>query len=221
MNKKLKDIIIKIGDKLTRLGDYYNIRWLVYNPITWGRFLHQSRYNGCIFSRTVKKVLPEIVTSLDVGSGGGGYVYYLRKHGYDAEGIEYSLIGRILGLLQGLHIRKYNCEWKTNPFQFKQFDLVYSIEVGEHIPYHLSDSFVEYISNRGRVIVFSAAHPGQGGQGHINEQPKKFWKEKFEKHGFAYQYEDTKEFQKNLIELGYKGWLPENIQIFRSIKQIN
>jgi hypothetical protein len=179
--------------------------------------LYQSRYNGRIFARTVKKVLPEIVTSLDVGSGGGGYVYYMKKQGYAAEGIEYSLIGRMLGLLQGLHIQKFNCEWKINPFQFKRFDLVYSIEVGEHIPYHLSNAFVEYISNRGRLIVFSAAHPGQGGQGHINEQPQDFWKEKFEKHGFAYQSNETMDFKKNLIEQGYKGWLPKNLLILRSI----
>jgi hypothetical protein len=68
----------------------------------------------------------------------------------------------------------------------RQFDLVQSLEVGEHIEESASEIFVDSIARHARCyILFSAAPPGQGGEYHINEQPYEFWRQKFEERGFA------------------------------------
>jgi SAM-dependent methyltransferase len=73
------------------------------------------------------------------------------------------------------------------PFDLgRQFDLVQSLEVGEHIEEHASEIFIESIVRHARrYVVFSAAPPGQGGEYHINEQPYEFWRRKFEQRGFV------------------------------------
>jgi SAM-dependent methyltransferase len=68
----------------------------------------------------------------------------------------------------------------------RQFDLVQSLEVGEHIKKSASETFVENIARHARAyVLFSAAPPGQGGEHHINEQPYEFWRAKFEARGFV------------------------------------
>jgi hypothetical protein len=68
----------------------------------------------------------------------------------------------------------------------RQFDLVQSLEVGEHIRSSESDKFVQSIvRHAGRFALFSAAPPGQCGEHHINEQKYEFWRERFAQHEFA------------------------------------
>ncbi len=63
------------------------------------------------------------------------------------------------------------------------YDLSFSTEVAEHVPEALADEFVKFMIGSGRDCVFTAAHPGQGGTGHINEQPQEYWIRKFEAMG--------------------------------------
>lgn len=66
----------------------------------------------------------------------------------------------------------------------RRFDLAISIEVGEHLKRESSTDLVRSLTNNAPVVVFSAALPGQGGAGHINEAWPKFWVEQFRKQGF-------------------------------------
>lgn len=66
-----------------------------------------------------------------------------------------------------------------------KFDLVISLEVAEHIPVGFADTFVFNLKTYSeKYIIFSAATPGQGGVGHVNEQPHEYWHKQFIKHGF-------------------------------------
>jgi hypothetical protein len=67
----------------------------------------------------------------------------------------------------------------------KYYDLAISIEVAEHLPEGAADSFVETLVSAADRILFSAALPGQGGLGHINEQPLSYWQKKFWSHNFV------------------------------------
>lgn len=92
----------------------------------------------------------------------------------------------------------------------KKYDLAISMEVAEHLPESASDVFVDNICNHADTVLFSAAHPGQGGDNHINEQPIEYWVEKFEKHGYN-KIEIKKYFKNdNKIEL----WYRENMILF-------
>jgi SAM-dependent methyltransferase len=59
----------------------------------------------------------------------------------------------------------------------RQFDLVQSLEVAEHLPRTASAEFVASLVRHSRgLVLFSAAPPGQGGENHINEQSYDFWR---------------------------------------------
>lgn len=64
------------------------------------------------------------------------------------------------------------------------FDLVLSIEVAEHVPRELHERLFDFLVARAhRLIVFSAARPGQGGHGHVAERPELEWREEFTRRG--------------------------------------
>ena len=63
-------------------------------------------------------------------------------------------------------------------------DLALCIETAEHLPPDRADYLVDLLTTTARVVFFSAAQPGQGGTGHINEQPREWWLEKFRARGF-------------------------------------
>ena len=65
-----------------------------------------------------------------------------------------------------------------------RYDLVQCLETAEHLPKTSADHLVAQLCELGDLILFSAATPGQGGQGHINEQPYSYWREKFRSKGF-------------------------------------
>jgi len=67
----------------------------------------------------------------------------------------------------------------------RQFDLVQSLEVAEHLPAAKAEQFVETLTAHGSRILFSAAVPGQGGENHINEQLPDYWRTLFRERGYS------------------------------------
>jgi hypothetical protein len=67
----------------------------------------------------------------------------------------------------------------TKPFSFGPVDLAVSLEVAEHLPESRATGFVEDICFAAPVVMFSAAIPGQGGIGHVNEQWPAYWHARF------------------------------------------
>lgn len=68
-------------------------------------------------------------------------------------------------------------------------DLVLCMEVGEHLEERYADQLVATcieIAGRNGKILFSAATRGQGGHGHINEQPHSYWAAKFTASGYSW-----------------------------------
>ncbi len=64
------------------------------------------------------------------------------------------------------------------------FDLSLCIETAEHLPPARADYLIDLLTTCSDVCFFSAAHPGQGGVLHLNEQPREWWLEKFRARGF-------------------------------------
>ena len=77
-----------------------------------------------------------------------------------------------------------------------KFDLAISVECAEHLSHKAADGFVASLCKASDIILFSAAHPGQGGDHHVNEQPMTYWGEKFQQHGF--------------LPIHIRGTLPQN-----------
>src|SRR5579885_1972354 len=56
------------------------------------------------------------------------------------------------------------------------YDLAMSLEVAEHLPEASAQQFVRVLTGLAPTVLFSAAIPGQGGVGHINEKWQDYWR---------------------------------------------
>ncbi|RKW37831.1 MAG: glycosyltransferase [Lachnospiraceae bacterium] len=92
----------------------------------------------------------------------------------------------------------------------RKFDIAMSLEVAEHLEEKYADIFVDTLCRHSDIILFSAAHVGQGGDGHVNEQPISYWVEKFQKRG--YTWHDIRDVFKANYDI--EQWYKDNISIF-------
>ena len=100
----------------------------------------------------------------------------------------------------------------------RQFDLVVSLEVAEHLPPVIADQFVSYLTSLGPVILFSAAIPGQGGTDHLNEQWPRYWISLFETRKFKCIDCVRGKFWNNE---GVARWFAQNTFFFVAEDQLN
>lgn len=95
----------------------------------------------------------------------------------------------------------------TEPFDVGPVDLVICLEVAEHLPESAAETIVDSICRHSNLVLFSAATPGQGGDGHINEQPHEYWDARFTVRGYAMETVRTSGIQ--------ASWYERNIRVFR------
>ena len=95
----------------------------------------------------------------------------------------------------------------------RRFDLVASIEVAEHLSPAAASQFVASLVQHGDLVLFSAAIPGQGGTGHLNEQFPDYWAARFSKHGYR-----AVDFVRRAlwVDRSVHVWLRQNIIPFAS-----
>jgi SAM-dependent methyltransferase len=65
-----------------------------------------------------------------------------------------------------------------------EFDAAVCLEVAEHLPDRRAAGFISDLTGLAPVVIFSAAIPGQGGTGHVNEQWPSYWVHLFDQAGF-------------------------------------
>lgn len=120
---------------------------------------------------------------IDVGCGTGTWLSVFASHGVaDFLGVDGDYVDRTLLEIPADKFLPYDL---SQPLALeRQFDLVVSLEVAEHLPPSASDTFVESLARLGPVVLFSAAIPQQGGTDHLNEQWPEYWAERFERQGF-------------------------------------
>lgn len=93
----------------------------------------------------------------------------------------------------------------------KSYDLTICLEVAEHLPESHAQNFVKFLASTSDTILFSAAIPFQGGQGHINEKPLSYWIEMFQAHGYKlYDFIRPQIWDDNRVQWWYK----QNIVVF-------
>jgi glycosyltransferase involved in cell wall biosynthesis/SAM-dependent methyltransferase len=153
---------------------------------------------------------------LDVGCGPGIYVEEMRKLNLQAYGVDSDS-----RLVESGYLARFDI---TKPWEdFAKLhntraypDITLSLEVGEHIPEAGAEAYVDFIAaGEPDLIYFSAAKPGQGGNGHINCQPKSYWVEKFYRVGYWLDVDATDEFIAWLQTGYHMGWLRINGMILR------
>ena len=159
--------------------------------------LHPKNFNFGMASYIAKRISPHDV--LEFGSGLGYLSRYIVdnspvKESYCIEPNKIKGVYRENGYPKLLNIDIFK-ENEPKEIQ-KKFDLIISIEVAEHIPRTNHDKLFDFLtSHADNWIVFSGAHIGQGGHGHIAERSEDEWKEEFVKRGMIFQEKMTKEIR--------------------------
>jgi SAM-dependent methyltransferase len=120
---------------------------------------------------------------VDVGSGVGMWAAeFLRAGVPDVIGLDGDYIDRSALEIPRDRFVPANLE---EPLDLgREFDMVVSLEVAEHLPESSARTFIGSLTRLGPVVVFSAAIPGQGGTHHVNERWPEYWVELFREQGF-------------------------------------
>lgn len=146
---------------------------------------------------------------LDLGSGTGAMVNLAQKLGVDALGVdvingpEHWFVTHDLSLPLDLG---------------RRFALVTCLEVGEHLAMDdhgtLCDTIARHL-DRGGLLVFSAAPPGQRGEHHIGCRPAYEWRGMLYERGVTYRADLTKELALiwALTTGPASAWLGPNLQV--------
>ncbi len=138
-------------------------------------------------ARAIVPLVREIVpcrSVVDVGCGRGAWLRIFQEHGVERIlGLDGSYVDRAKLLVPQESFRQTDL---AKPFHIEgSFDLVVCLEVAEHLPQSRSADFVKELCRAAPAVLFSAAIPGQGGTGHINEQWPEFWSEVFSANAFV------------------------------------
>jgi hypothetical protein len=180
----------------------------------------KNRQNMPLFSASV--IVPEIInifnpkSVIDFGCGMGEWLKVFQYNNVDKIcGIDGSYINADNLLINKQNFIAHNL---NEYIEVEKFDVALCLEVAEHLNYSSSDTIVNSIINSSENIVFGAAIPGQGGTGHINEQPHSFWADKFIKHG--YNVSDCLRI-KFMEDKRIPFWYRQNILVFTKNKKLN
>jgi SAM-dependent methyltransferase len=139
--------------------------------------------------RSAREIIPivlELVQPrhvIDVGCGLGTWLSVFKEFGIDdIWGIDGSWIDKTAIEIPTQRFLEADL---TTPFRLeRQFDLVVSLEVAEHLPSQSANTFIDSLVNLGPLVLFSAAIPFQGGTQHVNEQWPDYWVEHFQHRGY-------------------------------------
>lgn len=145
---------------------------------------------------------------LDVGCGPGGQVQAALDYGFTAIGLDgdVEFLGEPNVLL---------CDITARPIEFPDFfDVVWSVEVAEHIPPEHEDVYLQTcVRNCGKVFVLTASQNPKP-KWHVNIKPLSYWKSKVESMGLRYDEHLYRQvLEHSTME---REFLRENGMVFRA-----
>lgn len=156
-----------------------------------------------IVARLLLDALP-IGSVCDVGCGVGTWLRAFLELGVpDVLGVDGPHVD--VGLLQ-IPADRFKAQDLAAPLDLgRRFDLVASLEVAEHLPASAADVFVDSLVRHADIVLFSAATPGQGGVGHVNEQWQSYWAAKFDRRGYtAFDFVRPKVWRNPAVQWWYR-----------------
>ncbi len=146
---------------------------------------------------------------LDIGCGPGVYVESLNSAGIKSTG--YDADPRV--------VNYPNCKLVSMFDVTETSECVLCIEVAEHIHESNNEDIVDALVRMvkpGGKLVFSAAQPGQGGEGHINCKAPLYWIDKFLSRGMGIDHHETSAMKLFLMRNGgIFGWFMNNANVFK------
>lgn len=154
--------------------------------MTYDTAFYDTIAPGCRDSaRVVVPLLMELFAPLsvvDIGCGEGHWLAEFAAAGCRIIGVDGRHIDPARLAFDPAHFRP--ADLTRPPERPDHHDLAISLEVGEHLPAWAAERYVKSLVQSAPVVVFSAAIPGQGGAGHVNEQWPAYWEALFRAHGY-------------------------------------
>lgn len=160
----------------------------------------------------ISRCFPKPESVADLGCGTGKYTRIFKAFGWPVvDGYE----GSKEAIDRGVYPDVYLCDL-SKPFPYdRKYDLVISLEVGEHIPKEREQIFIDNVCKIAlNDVVLSWAIPGQGGRGHFNEQPNEYIIGEMEKRGFKY----NRKWSMWIREHVFFRWFRNTLMIFKKEK---
>ena len=141
-----------------------------------------SRRSAALIAPLILKMYPAR-SVCDIGSGRGAWLVEWDQAGLSSYlGVDGDYVSIDNLMIPAEHFVTKDL---TKEFDLgRTFDLVTSLEVGEHIVPEATDTYVDNLCRHADAILFSAATPGQGGTFHVNEQRHDFWRQRFAARGY-------------------------------------
>ena len=205
----------RISNAMTDLGERWNVTWLIHNPIAMHYYHQLALADADPMMRTLGDAFPAAQRYIDVGAGTGTFAASAQRLGRQVVACERSLVGRMYARRQGVRALDFDLTRDQPVRSASGFDLAFCFEVAEHLDAGLGQRLVEFLAGTAPVVIFSAAHPGQGGLGHVNEQPREYWIERFENEGMAYLQDVSRRVSARFVEEGGQAaWLRDNVMVF-------
>jgi len=154
-----------------------------YTPEFFEGFAEDSaRSSRVVLGHLFERYQPASV--LDVGCGVGAWLDTAQKLGARAvRGLDGPWVKPEQLRIGAENFERIDFEAKDWP-EIRPVDLAMSLEVAEHLTPEAGARLVTYLTESAPVVLFSAAIPGQGGEGHVNEQWQSYWAGRFAERGF-------------------------------------
>jgi len=147
------------------------------------------RFLASFAARSARRIVPRLTAAItvrsvvDFGCGQGAWLNVWAQAGISVVGVDGPYIDARRLLIDA---HAFHGADLAAPIDLgRQFDIVQSLEVAEHLPAAKSEQFVDTLTLHGACVLFSAAVPGQGGENHINERPLGYWRALFRERGYA------------------------------------
>jgi SAM-dependent methyltransferase len=186
--------------------------------------------------RSAREILPLVLrlvepkNVVDIGCGTGTWLSVCLEFGVqDILGIDGEWVNKKLLVIPEESF--LTCDLKKPLILERNFDLVLSLEVAEHLPEEYAVTFIHSLTKIGPVVLFSAAIPFQCGFNHLNEQWQDYWAKLFHKQGFLpvdcirkhIWKNDKVEFwySQNSIIYAEKNYLHGNIALHEEYRKTN
>jgi hypothetical protein len=206
----------RFGLRVSALGERLGLDSLTYNAVVFELFGHLGAQAAPGLADSILELFPHVRSVVDLGCGTGHTVRAFRDRRVRAEGFEHSRKARSYAsnrLQLDLHPLNLAPGWIMPT---RRADLAMSVEVAEHVSATQGRRLVALLAEIAPLIVFTAASPGQGGMGHVNEQPKSYWVDQFARAGCEHDPRSSKRLTALCREkVVGSPWIASNMMVFR------
>jgi len=151
---------------------------------------------------------------IDFGCGTGDILSSFEKKGITVLGIDGSKANRKYSKIKKENFILFDLRKKFE--NNKKYDICLCMEVAEHIEEKYSNNLINNLTSSSKLIIFTAAPPGQGGLDHCNEKEYHWWIKRFNQHDYILDCDLTKCLKKEIAKiLGDDNAYVRNLLIFK------